>query len=275
MTVSLNPANHPLANGNPPPWASGWGQDSYGVWVEFTVGGEDGPVTQRMRWIPPGRFLMGSPEDEPGRWDDEGPQHQVTISQGFWLFDTPVTQALWQAVMKENPSKFQTPERPVEQVSWDDCQEFLQKINGQYPGLELDLPSEAQWEYACRAGTSTALYTGPIEIHDNAAPALEPIAWYSKNSGGETHPVAEKPANDWGLYDMLGNVWEWCLDGQREYRVEDEVDPAGTMKPGGNRVFRGGSWYSRARCCRSACRDGYEPVSRYDFLGFRCVRVQG
>jgi formylglycine-generating enzyme required for sulfatase activity len=301
--ASANTAQHPLANGNPPPWASGWGQDSYGVWVEFTVEGEDGSVTQRMRWIRPGRFLMGSPEDEPGRFEREGPQHQVIISKGFWLFDTPVTQALWQAVMEENPSRFKSPDRPVETVTWNNCQEFLQKINGKYPGLELCLPSEAQWEYACRAGSSTALYTGEIEIiGDGNAPALHTISWYGGNSGEDfeldngqkiswldnrqftsnpcgTHPVTRKQPNGWGLYDMLGNVWEWVADPWHEdYKGAPEDDKIWenqkTGKPVESRVLRGGSWIDTARLCRSACRDGNEPVDRNGIIGFRCARVQ-
>ncbi len=214
----------------------------------------------------------------------KGPQHQVTISNGFWLFDTPVTQALWLAVTGENPSKFQSADlpssgRPVEQVSWNDCQDFLQEINRKLPGLDLTLPAEAQWEYACRAGSSTALYTGPIEIVDDMASALDPIAWYSKNSGGETHPVGQKQPNDWGLYDMLGNVWEWVTDpwhGDYDGAPEDGRvwEDEETEKPGGDRVIRGGSWDGEARYCRSACRGGSEPGSRSDSLGFRCVRVQ-
>ncbi|MEO5372602.1 MAG: formylglycine-generating enzyme family protein, partial [Magnetococcus sp. DMHC-1] len=188
-------------------------------------------VTQRLRRIPPGRFLMGSPEDEPGRFPDEGPQHEVTIAKGFWLFDTPCTQALWQAVMGENPSRFKSPDRPVEQVSFEDVQKFLEQINRKVPGLDLILPSEAWWEYACRAGTTTALCTGGIEIlGERNAPALNLIAWYGGNSGqgfelaeGEdsrmwpekqyphtkagSRPVKLKEPNPWGLYDMLGNVW--------------------------------------------------------------------
>ncbi|MCI5126485.1 MAG: formylglycine-generating enzyme family protein [Candidatus Electrothrix sp. AR5] len=307
--TAINTANHPLASGNPPPWASGWGQDSYGVWVEFTVKGEGKPVTQRMRWIPPGRFLMGSPKDEPGRWDDEGPQHQVTISQGFWLFDTPVTQALWLAVTGENPSKFQSDDlpssgRPVEQVSWNDCQNFLKEINRKLPGLELALPAEAQWEYACRAGTSTALYSGPIEIiGDGNAPALHPLAWYGGNSGegfeldnGQeisyldnrqfisnpcgTHPVGQKKANDWGLYDMLGNVWEWTADSWHEnYQdapADGEVWEDKQLEKSDElrRVIRGGSWSLEARSCRSAYRGRRGPDYRVGDLGFRCARVQ-
>ncbi|MCI5144602.1 MAG: formylglycine-generating enzyme family protein [Candidatus Electrothrix sp. AR3] len=281
QTRAIDTAWHPLANGNPPPWASGWGQDSYGVWLEFTLAGEDKPVTQRMRWISSGQFMMGSPEDEPGRYKYEGLQHQVVIRQGFWLFDTPVTQALWQAVMANNPSKFHTDElRPVEQVSWKDCQQFVEKINEQHPGLDLSLPSEAQWEYACRADSSTALYTGPIEIHNNAATALEPIAWYSKNSGSKTHPVGQKQANDWGIYDMLGNVREWTADpwhdnyqdAPKDGRIWQEEDPEKSDEL--PRVVRGGSWCDWARDCRSAYREGDGPVFRFDGIGFRCVRVQ-
>lgn len=262
--------------------------------------GKDGPVTQRMRWIRPGRFLMGSPEDEPGRLGYEGPQHWVSISKGFWLFETPVTQALWLAVMGENPSNFKSPVRPVETVSWGDCQKFVQKINQQLPGLELSLPNEAQWEYACRAGSSTALYTGPIDIiGDGNAPALHPLAWYGGNSGEGfeldngyeisylddrqfnsnpcgTHPVAQKQANDWGLYDMLGNVWEWVTDPWHENYHDAPED--GSIweddKPDEDRVVRGGSWLSKARFCRSACRDWIEPDLRLGSFGFRCARVQ-
>jgi sulfatase modifying factor 1 len=230
--MTPNPFNrslHPLQDGNPPLWASGWGQDDYGIWVEF----KHKEVTQRMRWIEPGEFVMGSPEDEAGRYKDESPQHQVVHSEGYWLFDTAVTQALWQAVMANNPSEFKSADRPVERVTWQDSIDFIEKINGLIPALQLSLPSESQWEYACRAGTNTALYTGDIEIIGECnAPALDAIAWYAGNSGEEfeldkgydssdwkekqyphtkagTHPVAKKSANPWGLYDMLGNVWEW------------------------------------------------------------------
>jgi formylglycine-generating enzyme required for sulfatase activity len=126
---------------------------------------------------------MGSPDDEPGRWEAEGPRHQVALGTGYWLFDTPCTQALWEALLGENPSRFQDPDRPVERVSWEDVQQrFLPALNERIPGFML--PSEAQWEHACRAGTETALYTGPIEIFGEMnAPALDPIAWYGGNSG--------------------------------------------------------------------------------------------
>jgi hypothetical protein len=258
---------HPLIDGIPPDWATAWGQDQYGVWVEFTL--DD--VIQRLRWIPPGRFRMGSPESEHGglaKYDierewflREGPQHAVTLTRGYWLFDTPVTQALWEAVMGGNPSRFQSPDRPVEQVSWDDCQTFLEAINSRLPDLVLTLATEAQWEYACRADSEGAIYSGTFEIlGERNALALDPIAWYGGNSGvdfelskGEdssnwsekqydhkqagTHPVGKKQPNAWGLYDMLGNVWEWCADGLRDYAAEPVQDPVGPGEGGASRVF--------------------------------------
>ncbi|MCP4702867.1 MAG: formylglycine-generating enzyme family protein [Gammaproteobacteria bacterium] len=286
---------HPLADGCPPAWASEWGQDQYGVWTAFRLE----KVTQRLRWIPSGRFLMGSPASEPGRWDDEGPQHEITITEGFWLFDTPVTQALWGLVMAdENPARFQSPNRPVEQVSWEDCRRFITQINERIPGLALTLPAEAQWEYACRAGTDTAVYAGPMEIAgEHNAPVLDAIAWYGGNSGvgfelenGEdssdwpekqyehkqagTHPVGQKKPNFWGLYDMLGNVWEWCEDGMRDYSEEAQINPLGSMDIGASRACRGGSWHVVARYVRAAFRIEYGPGYRYEDLGFRCARVQ-
>lgn len=137
------------------------GSDRFGLWSEIAIESSQGePVIQCLRWIPPGRFWMGSPKDEPERWDDEGPQHRVTISQGFWLFDTACTQVLWQAVMGSNPSAFKGADRPVETVSWNDCQDFLKRLNERLPGLDLSLPTEAQWEYACRAGTTTPFSFG-------------------------------------------------------------------------------------------------------------------
>ncbi|MEZ5939754.1 MAG: formylglycine-generating enzyme family protein [Planctomycetaceae bacterium] len=300
-------------DGEPPGWAADWGIDEDGLWVELWVSQvmvssvgildelPDTYVKQRLRWIPNGSFLMGSPGDEPyrepGRFDDEGPQHVVSITDGFWLFDTPVTQAFYQAVTGENPSYFKSSNRPVEQVSWKDAQKFLEQLNGVIPGLNACLPTEAEWEYACRAGTSEALYTGPIEIiGDNNAPALAPIAWYGGNCGvefdldegsptsvrekqyefdqGGTHEVAQKQANPWGLYDMLGNVCEWCDDGKRNYAEGTKQDPRGPSEASAHRVFRGGSWVSHARYVRAACRLWYSPEGRYSYLGFRC-RVRG
>ncbi len=298
----MDTAWQPLIDGTPPVWADAWGDDRFGLWAELAVETRHGSARQRLRWIPPGRFLMGSPEDEPRRWDDEGPQHEVTLAAGFWLFDTPCTQALWQAVMGENPSQFRSPDRPVERVSWNDVQTFLERINDLVPGLGLSLPSEAQWEYACRAGTQAALYTGPIEILGaNNAPALDPIAWYGGNSGvgfdlaeGEDssawpekqHPhtqagtriVGLKAPNRWGLYDMLGNVDEWCPDPWHESYDGAPEDGSAWQQPeadpGARRVIRGGSCYAHARLVRSACRGGRAPGRRDGALGFRCARAQ-
>ena len=148
VTRATSGNHHPLARGIPPAWAWEWGEDRYGPWGLFRVKG----VCQRLRWIPPGRFLMGSPPEEAGRYDDEGPQRMVRIAEGFWLFDTPCTQELWEAVMGENPSRFRSPTRPVEQVSWKDAGAFVKRLNRQLKDLELSLPSEAQWEYACLRG---------------------------------------------------------------------------------------------------------------------------
>lgn len=292
----IDTAWHPLATGCPPAWASGWGQDCYGVFVEFTLQ----EVTQRLRSIPPGRFWMGSPEEEPDRFDAEGPRHPVTLTEGFWLFDTPCTQALWEAVMGKNPSRFQSPTRPVEQVSWHDVQDFLTQINARIPGLDLTLPSEAQWEYACRAGTETAIYTGDLKIlGENNAPALDPIAWYGGNSGVDfdlnngydssgwkekqyphtragTRPVKLKRANPWGLYDMLGNVWEWTQDyWHKDYQGAPADGSAWeSHDAGADRVLRGGSWYDNAPYVRAASSNAAHPDNRIDFIGFRCVRVR-
>jgi formylglycine-generating enzyme len=215
---------------------------------------------------------MGSPADEPERWDGEGPQHEVTISQGFWLGETPVTQALWEAVMGENPSGFKGPERPVENVSWDDTQEFLQRINSERDDLGLRLPSEAEWEYACRAGTTT-----PFSFGDNITPEQVnyngeyPYPGGSKGlNRGETVEVKALPANPWGLYQMHGNVWEWCRDWYGKYPAGPVTDPQGPPE-GAYRVLRGGSWIYYAGWCRSAYRYWLEPDYR-DYSGFRLAR---
>ena len=226
---------------------------------------EVGGVKHRLRWIPPGRFLMGSPETEVGRWDDEGPVHEVELSAGYWLGETPVTQALWEAVMGGNPSRFQGATRPVERVSFADCQVFLGRLNQLVPGLGARLPTEAEWERACRAGTQTATWLGdlrPGEMQARAA-VLERIAWYHETSGGETHPVGQREPNPLGLYDMLGNVWEWCEDWYGPY------DEAG-LQAGSGRVLRGG-----ARFVRAASRSWDGPGFRSDDLGFRLAGGQG
>ncbi|MBX3746678.1 MAG: formylglycine-generating enzyme family protein [Verrucomicrobiae bacterium] len=290
-----------------PPWAERMTYDRFGLAAEFEVGG----VRFGLRWIPPGTFLMGSPEDEPGRADWEGPQHEVTLSRGFWLGETPVTQAQWRAVVEAagreaggvnpSPSYFQGPvDLPVEQVSHTDCEAFCRLLDGVLPmGPGFGLPTEAQWEYACRAGTTTALYTGGITIEgENNAPELDPIAWYGGNSGLDvevrnphdsrdwpnkrhphegagTHRVRLKDPNPWGLYDMLGNVWEWCRDGWRDrYETESGVNPVLETKAGASRVVRGGSWGPHARVCRAAYRYRWDPGDRGNGRGFRLAAGQ-
>ena len=268
LTLGPSTLDHPLANGCPPNWVSAWGDDDHGPWVEIHTG----DARQSLRWIPPGTFRMGSFETR-GAWLlSESPQHPVTISRGFWLFDTPCTQALWVAVMGENPSHFQGAKRPVENVSWDDCQRFLQQLNDRLPGVNLNLPTEAQWEYACRAGTQTATYAGDLASSDDGrASGLDEIAWYKVNSEEQTHDVAEKQSNAWGLYDMLGNVWEWCRDGESRYKDEHATDPEhGAGSPSADRVIRGGSWAASAQGVRAAYRIADHPGGRGRSLGFRC-----
>ena len=226
-----------------------------------------------MVYIPAGTFFMGSPESEPWATPFERPQHRVTLTKGFYLGAHEVTQAQWEKVMGKNPSRFQKagPEAPVEMVSWDDCQAFCQKAGG---GLRL--PTEAEWEYACRAGT-----TGPY------AGDLEEMAWYLGNSDGTTRAVGTKKPNAWGLHDMHGNVWEWCRDWEgggytgiltadasgRAARYVDLplTDPAGPPA-GDSRVLRGGSWADYPRYCRSAERGRWLPEFRVPNAGCRVVR---
>ncbi|MEM9388215.1 MAG: formylglycine-generating enzyme family protein [Pseudomonadota bacterium] len=262
MSTAIDPAKHPLVNGGCPQWADGVGEDAFGPFAElrFVHEGQDG--VQRLRWIPPGTFQMGAGADDREAYDREKPQHQVTLTQGYWLFDTPVTQAHWISVMDENPSKFDGTSHPVEHVSWHDAQTFLNRLNEQRSGLVLSLPTEAQWEYACRAGSDTPRYGD-----------LRDIAWYSQNSKRKTHPVATLAPSRWGLYDMLGNVWEWCADGLRRYSEDPALNPA-DVSAGDARVIRGGSWALRARYVRCACRYALVPSLRYGTLGFRCARVQ-
>jgi len=222
-------------------------------------------------YIPPGEFLMGSPENEAERYGDEE-QHRVNLPQGFYMQTTEVTQGQWKAVMGKNPSRFQEcgDDCPVENVSWNDVQIFIEKLNrmdGERTGTYL-LPIEAQWEYACRAGTVTRYYTGDSEAD------LDRAGWYFKNSGIKLHPVGEKEPNAWGLYDMHGNVREWCQDWFRGYPSDSVIDLAGPEN-GAFWVIRGGSWLNSARNCRSADRHGYNPDDRFDVLGFRLILFPG
>jgi formylglycine-generating enzyme required for sulfatase activity len=251
----------------PHPWASDWGEDEFGLWMGFEVDG----LRQGMRWIPPGEFMMGSPEGEPERLDWEGPRHRVVFTGGFWLAETACTQALWQAVMGENPSRFQGAdypehgEHPVEQVSWDQVQAFLERLSARVPGLEARLPSEAQREYACRAGTESAYFFGDQISEDQAC--FETDA---------TVPVKLFAPNAWGLYQVHGNVWEWCADcWHRNYRGAPadgapwlEADEGDCER----RVVRGGSWDSTVGGLRSAFRYRWPRDARDGSVGFRLAR---
>ena len=214
-------------------------------------------------WCPPGQFMMGSLTSEQGRYADEV-QHEVVLTRGFFLAETECTQGQWEAVMGGNPSYFKGTQRPVEQVSWSEAVEYCRKLTAKQraegilaEGWEWRLPTEAEWEYAARAGTTGARYG-----------KLDTIAWRDGNSGIQTHPVKQKTANGWGLYDMMGNVWEWCSDWYGDYPTGSVTDPTGPSS-GSLRVFRGGGWYNGAGRARSASRSGGGPGVRLFNLGFR------
>jgi formylglycine-generating enzyme len=253
--TSAEPSHAVPAAPAKPAWAESAGDDRYGRWADLRAGA----ATLRLRWIAPGAFVMGSPLSETVRDGDEM-QHQVTVSKGFWLADSSCTQTFWMAIMGSNPSAFQGSQLPVEMVSWDDCQHFLVKLNAQVAGLGARLPSEAEWEFACRAGTSTA-YAGS---------GLDAMGWWQLNANERTHEVKGKLPNAWGLYDMHGNVWEWCSDFYGEYPAGPVTDPAGPPS-GTMHVARGGSWNVPASLCRSAIRDHYAPAIRWNFLGLRLL----
>jgi len=227
-------------------------------------------IQLEMVLIPAGEFLMGSPDSDKDAENDEKPQHRVRITQPFHLGKYLVTQEQWEAVMGNNTSRFKGPKNPVEMVSWRDCQQFLDKLNAK-PGSgggKFQLPSEAQWEYACRAGSTTRYCFG-----DNESRSGE-YAWDGANSGKRTHPVGEKKPNAWGLYDMHGNVWEWCQDwyDYRYYVISPVDDPTGPSG-GGERVFRGGCWGDYIWHCRSAHRLGDWPGAQRLNIGFRVARA--
>ena len=222
-------------------------------------------------WIAPGVFQMGSPASEEGRWDYEGPLHEVEISRGFWLGKYEVTQGEWESVMGSNPSYYKgDSRRPVETISWNDVQEFIAKLNGAAGSAVYRLPTEAEWEYACRAGTSTRWSFG-----DDAG-RLGNYAWYrGNNSPSGTKVVGGKLPNDWGLHDMHGNVWEWVQDwfDSGYYNSPPRVDPPGP-DTGSNRVARGGDFYIGAQYVRSANRIHASPDHRFSRIGVRLVRIR-
>jgi len=224
-------------------------------------------IGMKFALIPAGTFSMGSPPDEEGRYKNEGPVHEVTIRKSFYLGIYPVTQQEWQAVMGENPSFFKGEKLPVEQVSWDDVQNFITRLNEKEGSDKYRLPSEAEWEYAARAGTTTRYSFGDHEFE------LDEHGWDRVTSNGRTHPVGQKKSNPWGLYDMHGNVGEWVQD---EYHDSYEGAPtdgrAWEDGSGATRVFRGGSWNVFAGFCRSALRDRGDPGGRRYDLCFRLLK---
>jgi formylglycine-generating enzyme required for sulfatase activity len=220
-------------------------------------------VMLELKFCPFGNFTMGSPANEKDHFDNEV-QHSTTLTKPFYIGKFEVTQRQWQTVMGRNPSKFTNPglDAPVEQVSWDDYQEFIKALNARVPGGGFRLPTEAEWEYACRAGSSNA-FAGTGK--------LDEMGWYEGNDNKTTYPVGQKKPNDWGLYDMHGNVWEWCQDWYGDYASDAVTNPGGATS-GLLRVYRGGSWSASAGNCRSANRRG-SPGDCSRERGLRLVRV--
>ena len=224
----------------------------------FTVGG----VSFTMVAVEGGTFTMGATSEQysSDAYNDALPVHSVTLSS-YYIGQTEVTQELWQAVMGSNPSKFKGARRPVEQVSWNDCQTFVRKLNS-LTGQNFKLPTEAQWEYAARGGRKSRSYkySGSNDVRD--------VAWHGKDSAGESHPVAIIRANELGIYDMSGNVSEWCNDWYGKYISGSQTNPTGSYSSS-CRVYRGGSWFSSPGQCRVSSRLGIKPDSRSDTLGLR------
>jgi len=227
-----------------------------------------GGATMEFVWTEPGTFTLGSPSSEPDRNDWEGPQHEVTISQGFYLGKYEITQAQWESVMETTPWVQEDPNSPAVWISWDDVQELIRRLNETAREEIYRLPTEAEWEFACRAGTETRWSFGDDES------LLGNYAWYSSNnSPWGTKEVGQKLPNPWGLYDMHGNVWEWCQDWYEDYSSDAQVDPMGPAS-GSGRVVRGGYFDGDARWTRSAYRDYFAPDDRsYDF-GARLLRIK-
>lgn len=223
----------------------------------FTVNG----VSFDMARVEGGTFRMGATsEQEDEAYSNEMPVHSVTLNS-YYIGKTEVTQVLWEAVMGSNPSRFNGDYLPVENVSWDDCQEFIRKLNSM-TGQNFRLPTEAEWEFACRGGNNSRGYKY------SGSNNLGSVAWYDGNSGGKTHPVATKSPNELGIYDMSGNVWEWCADWYGDYSSGAQTNPTGPYG-GSSRVYRGGSRFNDVRHCRSSFRYDGNPTLRLNILGLR------
>ncbi len=245
--------------------------------LEFRVkyGGITNSVGMRFVLIQSGTFRMGSPETEKFRSDDEI-RHKVTIKKPFYIQSTEVTQGQWTKVMGNKPSKFEFcgMDCPVENVSWEDCQEFINKLNALEHTDKYRFPTEAEWEYACRGGRTSAFANGDItQSGCGFDPNLDEMGWYCANSNRKTHPVAGKKMNKYGLYDMHGNVWEWCQDWYGLYPSGNSIDPQGA-RFGPNRVIRGGSCLNYSERCRSSYRFSYKVNVRMNNIGFRVARTK-
>ena len=223
---------------------------------------KDGISIDMVR-VEAGTFTMGATPEMKDPYGNEKPTHRVTLTNDYYIGKYEVTQALWQTVMDNNPSNFPGDNLSVEQVSWDDCQEFISKLN-RITGKTFRLPTEAEWEYAARGGNKSRgyQYSGSNNLSD--------VAWYEENSGYKTNAVGTKQANELGIYDMSGNVWEWCQDWYGTYSSSSRVNPTGANS-GSDRVFRGGSWFNYAWSCRSSCRRRNAPYDDDSFLGLRLV----
>ena len=227
--------------------------------LEFEVG----TCRFKMIRVEHGTFMMGATPEMKDPYDEEKPAHQVTLTNDYYIGQTEVTQALWKAVMGNNPSHFKGDNRPVESVSWNDCQKFITKLNS-ITRQKFRLPTEAEWEYAARGGKNSKSY------QYSGSNNLNEVAWYYNNSNFQTHDVATKQPNELGLYDMSGNVWEWCQDRFGSYGSPSQTNPTGA-KSGSDRVNRGGSWGGSAGGCRSSNRDGNSPGGTGGDLGLRLV----
>jgi formylglycine-generating enzyme len=233
---------------NVPVWASAGGSDAQGRWADLSVRG----VTMRLRSIPAGNFVIGSLDTDPAHRPDEKAV-EVTLSRAWWLGDSEVTQAQYRAITGKQPSAFRGDDLPVENVTWNDSLGFIQRLNALVPGLRARLPSEAEWEYACRSGAGSQ--------------AATEIGWFSAPDVTGTRPVKRLPSNRWGLYDMLGNVAEWCQDHYGPYPIQPATDPL--RLDGVSRVVRGGSWAVDPAEGRPSTRGKYLPVAHHAHIGFR------